>query len=61
MLAMQSFITGQLMIELDFYPDTPVNLRSIDREHLEIPTIPSTTERLARPFKDSIWKGWKKT
>jgi paraquat-inducible protein B len=23
-LAMQSFITGQLMIELDFHPDSPV-------------------------------------
>ena len=50
-LSMQSFITGQLMIELDFFPDTPVNLKNIDKDYLEIPTIPSTTERLAQTLQ----------
>lgn len=50
-LANQSFITGQLMIELDFFPDTPVNLKNIDKDYLEIPTIPSTTERLAQTLQ----------
>jgi paraquat-inducible protein B len=45
-LSMQSLITGQLMIELDYYPDSPVNLRELDPEIPEIPTIPSTAERL---------------
>lgn len=45
-LSIQSLITGQLLIELDFYPDTPVVLKEADSEYLEIPTIPSTTERL---------------
>ncbi|MFZ0051989.1 MAG: MlaD family protein [Desulfobaccales bacterium] len=47
-LIMQSFITGQLMIELDFHPGTPVNLKNINKEYVEIPTIPSTGEQLAR-------------
>ena len=45
-LSTQSFITGQLMIELDYYPDSPVNLKNLDPEIVEIPTIPSTTEKL---------------
>ncbi len=47
-LIMQSFITGQLMIELDFHPGTPVNLKNINKEYAEIPTIPSTGEKLAQ-------------
>ena len=45
-LSTQSLITGQLMIELDYYPDSPINLKNLDPEVPEIPTIPSTTERL---------------
>jgi paraquat-inducible protein B len=48
MLTMQSLITGKLLIELDFYPDTPVNLKNINKRYTEIPTIPSTTSKLAR-------------
>jgi paraquat-inducible protein B len=49
-LAMQSFITGQLLIEIDFHPGTPVSLKSLDPDYIEIPTIPSTTARLAQTF-----------
>jgi len=56
-LTMQSFITGQLMIELDYYPGTPVNLKEKDSEYLEIPTIPSTTERLYQTLQDIDFKG----
>ena len=45
-LSTQSLITGQLMIELDYFPDSPVNLKNLDPEVPEIPTIQSTTERL---------------
>lgn len=51
-LTTQSFITGQLIIELDYYPDTPVNLKEPDLEYLEIPTIPSTTERLYQTLQN---------
>jgi len=47
-LTMQSLITGKLLIELDFYPGTPLILKNIDKEYIEIPTIPSTTSRLAQ-------------
>ncbi len=54
-LQMQSFITGQLMIELDFYPNSPINLRNTREEYedyIEVPTIPSTTERLAQTLQN---------
>jgi paraquat-inducible protein B len=50
-LTTQSFITGQLMIECDFYPNTPVHLKNISKEYPEIPTIPSTTKRLAQTLQ----------
>jgi paraquat-inducible protein B len=49
-LGMQSFITGQLDVEIGFHPGTPVVLRKETaeyKEYIEIPTIPSTTEKLA--------------
>ena len=39
-LGMQSFITGQLIIELNFSPDTPVVLKNIDKDYIEIPNHP---------------------
>lgn len=59
-LIMQSFITGQLMIELDFHPGTPVNLKNLNKEYIEIPTIPSTSERLAQSLGDLDLKGIEK-
>jgi paraquat-inducible protein B len=50
-LSLQSLITGQLAIELDFYPDTPVNLHETDLPYPQIPTIPSATYRLAQAFQ----------
>ncbi len=47
-LTMQSLITGKLLIELDYFPGTPLNLKNINKEYIEIPTIPSTTSKLAR-------------
>ena len=45
-LVTQSFITGQLGIELDFEPGTPVVLRNLNKDYIEIPTIPSTAQKL---------------
>ena len=59
-LQMQSFITGQLMIELDFHPGSPVNLRSPKGDLVEIPTIPSTTQRLANALQNLDLKGMEK-
>ena len=50
-LTLQSLVTGQLMIELDFYPDMPVRLVGSDLPYTEIPTIPSSLEQLAKTFE----------
>ena len=47
-LDLQSLISGKLLVELDFYPGTPLNLKNIDKEYFEIPTIPSTPSKLTR-------------
>jgi paraquat-inducible protein B len=46
-LGMQSFITGQMVVQLDFSPGTPVTLQHLDKNYIEIPTIPSTSAKLA--------------
>lgn len=55
MLATQSFITGQLAVEIGFFPDTPAVLRKSlykgYQEYPEIPTIPSTTQRLLQALE----------
>lgn len=51
-LTSQSMITGQLMIEIDFFPKTPAKFRNVREEYPEIPTIPSATERLAQTFNN---------
>lgn len=46
-LQLQSLITGQYRVELDFYPDSPALYRSSDPT-LEIPTLPSPIDQLQR-------------
>ena len=50
MLTMQSLITGKLLVELDFFPNTPMVLLNINKDYVEIPTLPSTSAKLARAF-----------
>ena len=50
-LEMQSFVTGQLMVGLDFYPDTPIRLVGLDKKVHEIPTIPTTMEELTKTIQ----------
>ena len=51
-LAMGSLITGQLIIEMDYHPDTPVKLVGLNKEYPEIPTIPSTFQRIYDTLKN---------
>jgi len=39
-LEIQSFITGQLMISFDFYPDKPIELYGTIKQYPELPTLP---------------------
>lgn len=49
-LVIQSMITGQLAIQLGMHPGTPISLHHLDKRYTEIPTIPSTMERLGKAF-----------
>ena len=50
-LITQSVLTGQMMIELGFYPNSPMILHGNTR-FPEIPTLPSTIEELSKTFQD---------
>ena len=51
-LQMQSFVTGQLMVDLDFYPDEPMNIVGAgDIKYEEIPTIPSGLQKLTKTIE----------
>jgi len=51
-LQMQSFVTGQLMINLDFYPDKPIILVGAEKKYPEIPTVPTAMEELTKTIQD---------
>jgi paraquat-inducible protein B len=46
-LKMQSLLTGQLYVDLDFHPDKPARFVAGDPEESEIPTIPTAVEEFA--------------
>jgi paraquat-inducible protein B len=52
-LQSQSLLTGQLMIDLDFYPDEPIRLYAdrLKLDYPEIPTAPSTIEQLTETLQ----------
>lgn len=50
-LETQSFVTGQLMIALDFHPEEPARFEG-DGSKLEIPTIPSSMEQLTKTLQN---------
>jgi paraquat-inducible protein B len=45
-LKVKSFITGQLFISVDFYPQLPVKLAHLETKYPEVPTIPSDMQQL---------------
>jgi paraquat-inducible protein B len=51
-LQQQSFLTGLLMINLDFYPNSPIHLVGLEHGVPEIPTIPSGMEQLTRKLEE---------
>jgi len=51
-LQIGSLLTGQLIIELGFSPDTPAKITGLNTEYHEIPTIPSALERITDIMKD---------
>lgn len=54
-LHLQSLLTGQLFIQLNFLPDTPVNLIGdgmYQSKYEQIPTLPTPIERLGKSLQD---------
>ncbi len=51
-LQLQSFITGQLVVDLDFFPGTPVVLTGLEKKYPEVPTIPTPLETLTKGIQD---------
>ena len=47
----QSLLTGQMIVAMGFYPDTPVVLQDKQTKILEIPTLPSTSQELLKTFQ----------
>jgi len=50
-LVTESLITGQLAIQIEMRPGTPLNLKNLDKGYMEFPTIPSTLERLGKALE----------
>jgi paraquat-inducible protein B len=56
-LQMQSMVTGQLMINIGFYPGTPVNLVSsktikLPKDVIEIPTIQTPLQKIEKTLQE---------
>lgn len=52
----QSYLTGQLMINLDLFPDKPLRLMGNYDDIPEIPTIPTTLEEISRSLEGFPWR-----
>ncbi len=51
-LQLQSFVTGQKFIQLDFHPDTPINLVGADSKVPEFPTTKSGIAQLTKSLEE---------
>jgi len=51
-LQLQSFVTGQKFIQLDFHPDAPIRLVGVDPDVPEYPTVESGIEKLTESIQD---------
>jgi len=47
-LDVQSLVTGQLEVALNFYPGTALRLTGLSKDVPEVPTIPSSIEKLSK-------------
>jgi paraquat-inducible protein B len=50
-LAMQSFVTGQLYVNLDFYPGSPPNIADLETPYPQIGTIQTGLEKLGKTIE----------
>lgn len=48
----QSLLTGLLYVQLDFHPESPLELADIDSPYTQIPTIPTELQKISRQIED---------
>jgi len=53
-LNVESFVTGQLLIDLNFLPDTPEVYRGRNSPHIEIPSSPSDIEQVVQNVQQLV-------
>lgn len=53
----QSFLTGLLYVELDFFPDTKPKLYKLQNKYLELPTAPTAFEEISKNLQEMNVKG----
>ncbi len=53
-LVTESFVTGQLLVELDYLPETPVVLRGESPPYPEIPTVPNDIQETIQNLRQSV-------
>ncbi|MFK5927253.1 MAG: MlaD family protein [Desulfuromusa sp.] len=51
-MQLDSLVTGQLYVNLDMLPDTPLNLTGYDHDYPELPAITSSLAELTKTFED---------
>jgi len=56
-LNFQSFLTGLLYVELDFFPDSPAYLYNIQDSLIEIPTVATDFEEISKNLQELNVKG----
>jgi paraquat-inducible protein B len=60
-LQVGNFVTGQLMVALDFFPGQPARFKGKDTAYTEMPTVPSSMDEITRtleniPMQDLVKK-----
>ncbi len=53
-LGIDSYVTGQLLVELDFKPDTEAVFRGDDPPYPEVPTVPSDVQRALAGLQEFV-------
>jgi paraquat-inducible protein B len=51
-LEIQSVVTGQLLVSLDFHPETKATFVGKDKRYVEIPTIPTKFQQLTKRLEN---------
>jgi paraquat-inducible protein B len=55
-LQMQSFVTGLLLVSLDFHPGTPIKRLGFDPTYPEVPTVPTEMQQLLDEARQAVTK-----